>query len=204
MPREAYDADGNLIQGLPDEAELKTLQEAAAAKAELDAKVAEAQKKLEDYEKDPAFKNLGILRKKAEEAEKERDEWKTKYETAVPDSQPKYLSSEEAIKIAESVAEKKFLDKTVNNLLNEFGDKKEVVKKFYEKLSQGEELNEEKVKELVQTAANAAGLISQQTPFVTYHGGGTPKFDNEKSYADTAEGEAKAAALGMIIKPPKQ
>lgn len=202
---EAYDSDGNAIEGLPDEAELKTLQEQAAAKEEADKKVADLDKKIKEYESDPAYKNLGILRKKAEEAEKERDEWKKKLAEAIPKDEPKQFSEEELDKRMDERAERKFQEKIIERQLNTYGDKKEVVKKVFEKLSSGEQLTEDKITELMETAAKAAGLNPELSGAITFHGGGTPKFDTEeKSHADTPEGQARASAMGLRVNPPKQ
>lgn len=207
MPREVYDADGNAIEGVPDEAELKALKEAAEAKAALDTKVTEAQAKLDAYEKDPAYKNFGLLRKGKEDAEKERDDWKTKYETEHPDK-PKDFSQEDVDKRIDEVTEKKFVDRYTNTVLSQFGDKKAVVKVFFDKFAAGETLTEEKIVEYAQAAANAAGLNRKVNPIhqaIAVHGSGTPEFDEkEDDFADSEAGKAMAEAMGLPITPPKK
>ena len=197
MPRELYDADGNAVEGIPDDAELKALQQTASEKAEADKKVGEFEAKMKEIEGDPAYKNLGVLREKWKTAEKERDEWKGKAEALGGEQPPKPISQDEVKTAAEAAAEKIYLNKLVERELKQFGDQKDVVKKIFDKLTAGEQLTEEKVEEHLQTAAKAAGLAPTRSSVPTYQGGGAPKFDNDdKSFADTDEGKARAKAQG--------
>lgn len=202
MPRQLFDGDGNAVE-VPDENEIKAYQEAQAKVSELDAKIKEL-----EADSDPDWRTA---RKKMKDLSDERDDWKKKAEKAGVEVEPKPLPTEDIGRIAEERAEKVYIERYRDRRLAEFGDKREAVGRFFEKLSNGEKLDENKVDELIMAAARTAGVEVQSNPVNRAMGSSStsaPNFDptnnKEKDFADSDSGKGLAAAMGLTqaqVKP---
>lgn len=201
MPRELFDAEGVAHQ-VPDETELKAYQEAQT-------KVADLEKQMEELKADtnPDWKGA---REKMRVLEKEVGEWKAKAEKAGVQTEPKALPMEDLERIADERAEKVFLSRHRDRLIEQFGDKKETVLRFFNKLSEGEKLDEKKVEEFVIAAARTAGITDDSSPMrraMSSSGTAAPNFDSKppsESFADTDGGKALASRMGLTINQDKK
>lgn len=202
MPRTLYDENGNAVEGLPDENELKELLEVKTKLPTLE----EQAKKAQEYENDPAYKNFGVLRKSKEQAEKERDEWRKKAEESEPKDKEKKFTQEEVEKTAAIVAEKKYQEKYLNSIISQHGDKKDVVKAYFDKLSAGEELDEEKIEKFAQQAAELAGVAKKSDlhQVISRQSGSGPSFDDPGDrFANSEQGRKNAYDMGLNYAKPK-
>lgn len=201
MPRELFDAEGVAHQ-VPDETELKAYQEAQT-------KVADLEKQMKELEADtnPDWKGA---REKMRTLENEVKDWKIKAEKAGVQVEPKPLPMEDLERIADERAEKVYINRHRDRLLESFGDKKEVVTRFYNKLAEGETLNEKKVEELVLAAARTAGISDDSSPTrraMASSSTSAPNFDStppNANFADTEQGKALGSRLGLTINEAKK
>jgi len=205
MPRRLFDEEGNAIEGIPDEAELKDLQESKN-------KLTDAEKRISELseEVNPNYKALRDARKAAEERA-EAAEKKLK-ESGVASGEEKPMTKEEMEAFVDSRAEQVAMNRYRDRQLSQYGEKRTQVEGIFNRLAVGEKLNEDRVDELMDQAAAAAGIQKTQKrdPLrgAMNFTGGPPRLEEtkEKDFADSDEGKGLASAMGLSfakIKPKK-
>lgn len=191
MPRKITDDQGQEIE-VYDKAELE------AIKQEADSKIKEL-----EQEVNPNFREM---RQKYEQAIKDKKAADDKLKEFGVKEEGKTLSEEEIARIAD----RQYTERYKERVFDAFGDKKDVVKKYYEKLSQGENIKTEAdIERIAQEAARTAGLPSKlDTPRVQYpNRSSRPEFDmggKEEGFGGSEAGKSTAAAMGLIIENPNK
>lgn len=199
MPRVLYTEQGDAVEGIPDEEEIKSLTEAKS-------KVEQLEKQLNDA-KQEVNPNWREARQKMDTLQSELEIWKKKASEAGVKEEPKILPKEDYESLAEKKAEQVFLRKYKDRALSQFGEKKAVVESYFNKLSSGEELTEEKVDEYLTAAANAAGL--NRKPSYRAEAGivtGEPFVERreKEDFSETREGLDLAEAMGLSFPKAKK
>jgi hypothetical protein len=201
MPRKIQGEDGKEI-------EVFEASELEAAKAEAQKKAAEAEAKVKELEQE-LNPNWREARQKMKDLEEDASKWRKEAERLGAKPESKNISQEEIDRLAEGKAREVFLSEHKEEVLARFGDKRDIVENRFNKLAQGETLSKAKINELVQEAARAVGINRMPDPeinAIAAGGGAAPQFQQGTSqdFADTPQGEATAAAMGLVIAPPKQ
>lgn len=201
MPQTVKNSEGADI-------EVFTKEELEAEKAEASKKAQEAEDKIKELEQE-LNPNWREARKKMEILEKERDDWKTKAEGAGVKPEPTGVSPDEAKRIAEEAAGATYVNRYKDRVLSGFGDKREIVAKYFEKLTAGEQLDEAKIEQFANDAARAAGVLQQANPLnraIAAGGGSAPEFREapKDGFGDSEAGKSTAAAMGLQITAPKK
>jgi hypothetical protein len=183
----------------------KTEYEAASAKVK---ELEEKTKQLEQ-ETNPNWREA---RQKMSILEKERDEWKEKASKAgVKDD--RVLDATEIERIAEAKTQQTLLTSYKNQMLSKYGDKREAVEAYFNKLASGEKLDEAKIEQFVGDAARAVGVGVRQrdTGAMFGRGGSAPEFPGspnnplpEDGFGASTQGKSTAAAMGLVIDMPKK
>lgn len=194
MPRVIKGEDGQDIEVFE-----KT--EVEATKSQYEAKLKEIEQELNP--------NWREARQKMRDMEKERDEWMEKAKKAGVKEDASSMTKEEIARIASEKAERLYIDKYKERVLSRFGDKKDAVSKYFEKLANGETLTEEMVDKIADDAARAVG-IQRERDIREVHSaytGVAPRFEQElpdQGFGATDRGKATAQAMGLIIENPKK
>lgn len=195
MPRVLYDEEGNPVEGIPDEAELKEFKESKTKIDDLNTKI----KELED-DVSPDWR---VTRQRIKDLEKEKKDWEKRAKDAGHKEEPVALPKEDIEGIAEKTTNKVLIKQYVSRALASFGDKRDIVEAYYNKLSAGETLTEESADEFIRAAANAANLGNRKPDALRRAmaaGGAPPRFEmenGEKDYADSEEGKKLADQMGL-------
>ena len=219
--RKLFDKDGQEYE-IPDEEELKKLQE--------------AQKGLEELKGDETFQSLS-----AEHGTKNIKELLGKLKEGVNPNFPKLrkiisnlsetikksgkeidedgmvkevnknLTPEEVQKMIRQESQKMFIESALGSALNNINDKdsKEIVKRNFEKISDGEEINPQNINQFIKNAVSISG-INQPVDFLKsttsiMPGSSSANYSNTKQdYSTTEEGKALASSLGLVLESPKK
>lgn len=191
MPRKITDDQGQEIE-VYDKAELEAIQQQA------DARVKELEQDI-----NPNWKEARRRIAEQDQLLKEKD---TKLSQFGVKEEGKTLSEEEIAKIAD----RQYTERYKERVFDTFGDKKDVVKKYYDKLSQGENIKTEAdIERIAQEAARTAGVPSKlDTPRVQYpNRSSRPEFEmggKEEGFGGSEAGKSTAAAMGLIIENPNK
>ena len=191
MPRKITDDQGQEIE-VYDKAELE------AIKQEADARVKELEQDI-----NPNWKEARRRIAEQDQLLKEKD---TKLSQFGVKEEGKTLSEEEIAKIAD----RQYTERYKERVFDTFGDKKDVVKKYYDKLSQGENIKTEAdIERIAQEAARTAGVPSKlDTPRVQYpNRSSRPEFEmggKEEGFGSSEAGKRTAVEMGLIIENPNK
>lgn len=208
MPK-YYDDDGNEHE-LPSQEEIKELQEKAEKAGELDKFTkleADLRKALEIDEKADLTKAVKEAKEAANpnwpatRAKLERMETfvKSNFKDAkIKDDGEVELEEKIDMKTVEEKAKKAatetILGSEINKHLQKYPEnEREVVKKYFDKLTNGEEVNSENIPEYMTQSANAAGLgVKRDSGFNLE--GGAPKLEIKpgENFAETEQGKTAA------------
>lgn len=170
--------------------------------SEVEALKAEAEKKQKDLEQE--------LNPNWREARQKMKEMEEKLAKAGIKEPAPAVDKEEVARIASEQAEKKYMERYRDRVLDQFGEKKDVVKKVFDKLASGEQLTEDAIDRITKEAARAAGVSMEPDKTLQSRyavGGGRPSFEEgtkDEGFGATERGKATAAAMGLIIEVPKQ
>jgi hypothetical protein len=183
----------------------------AYTQAELDAAKAESEAKVKALEEE-INPNWREARHKMSEQERLLAEKDRKLAELGHKEPVMGLSAEDAAKIAVEKADEVYLGRYRERILSRFGDKKDAIKAYFDKLAAGEKLDEAKIDQYVNDAARAVGVRSEPDRDVMAQygrGGASPIFptapvEGQDGFAATQQGKATAAAMGLIIEPPKK
>lgn len=201
--RKLYAEDSTEVE-VPDEAELKALQEKATKVEELEKKLKEAEefngapadlrKRLKELKAESEVAALKL--KKFEETGKTLDD-----KGQVIDFKPT-LTAEEIEARQISVAHKVMVDVEKQKIFTKIpAEKRELVEKYYNKLTHGEQVNISNLGEYIEAAYNAAGLNIQVDPIkraIANINGKAPSFETKRDdFAESDTGKARAAAMGL-------
>lgn len=194
--RKLFDESGAEIEAMDDKeiGELK-------AKAEASVKLEEELKSLTD--KSVGLKNLreSLNRKERRIGELEEQLKASTDKKPVEDKKEdeKSLDSLDIEKRAENAARRVLLDSEINRHLGEFSDEERTkVKKYFDKLSHGEELNLDTMRVFLNEAERVA--FPERSASRPSFQGRPPRINtNEKTFSDTDEGKALANQLGFKI-----
>lgn len=191
MPRKLLDTDGNEIE-VPTQEEIDALSASASKVGDLEKQLAELSQDINP--------NWRKARELQANLERERDEWKAKAESAGVKSEPQILSADQISEIARKESKGVTLEDYKQGLLERFGDKKDVVEKYFNKLSAGEELTKEAVRNYIKDSARAVGIDREPNPELRarYASSGTePIFETDKKedFTETPEGQALSNAM---------
>jgi len=206
MPFEVYDAEGNKVEGVLDPAEVKALQESAT-------KVADLEKEL-GVIKQEVNPNWQEARRKMKQLEDENANFKKLKETGktvnekgeVVEFKENGTSVADTTKIAEDAAKRvtasAFVENRKKQHLAEFSDdKRKVVEHYFNKLSAGEEMTEEKVDEYMDSARRASGVtVNPVIRAQSFSSGRGYSDQKEPEFADSEKGSQFADAMGLKIK----
>lgn len=194
MPRELQDADGNKVSVL-DDTEIAELQK---AKADLDALGA-----------NPGVKSLReALERKEALIKSMKDDYEAtkamKKNAEVDEDEDVKMTQEEIMKLSDQAVTKRLINVEVNRELARLPDEqRESVKKAFDKLTAGEEVNEETVHVFIQQALSANNLRTKEPSRTASHGGRPARVtEQSSSFADTPEGKAFANRLGFKTEAP--
>lgn len=203
MPRELTDSEGNKVE-VPDEGELKSLNEKAQQAEELATKIKELEEGANpDWRK--VRQEQKELEKKLKDAESARDVLKTEAaKQGVKFEEDRKFSADDINKMAEEKANQVFLSRFRALQVSQFGERAKEVDALVGKLSAGEELTEAKLTENIQIAARALGLESNK-PNANMHISGSSGYipspkelgDQKQKFNETPEGQRLAGALGI-------
>lgn len=206
MPRTLFDESGNEVETL-EESEIEALKEASEKAAKLE----EELKLVED--KSAGVKSLreALKRKESLIADLQKKlEVKPEEEVGKESKQEPAMFDEEKIRsMTRSEASRVLMETEISKRLSEFSDDdKGLVKKVFDKLTSGEELNMETVGVFLEQASRAVFPQgdSRARGFSHSAGGRPPHLDTDKkkSFADTDEGKELAARMGFTIDNKKK
>lgn len=199
--RTLYDEAGNSVE-VPDEQELDSLKKAN-----------EEAEKLREQIKTVEEGSIGI--KSLREALKRKDALiaDLQKKTETPKEEPKEEKKEVVFdenrirELTRAEASKMLLDTEIDRSLSEYSDDdKKLVRRYFDKLTSGEELNVETMKVYMEQAARAAFPSTDVRSKFSHSAGGRPPIvdsDQRKSFADTDAGRELAQRLGMKLDIPK-
>lgn len=180
-------------------------------KAEIEQRESKIKELESDLSVNPSNAAFKQLRKEREQLTKEKEDWMKKaQEAGVKVETPPGISTEEISRIASESAEKTYMSRYKDRVLNQYGDRRETVEKYFEKLSAGENLTEDTIDRLVADAARAVGVNRSPNKDVSSQfgrQGSAPKFVPEvqdEGFGTTTQGKATASAMGLMIEPPKK
>lgn len=169
----------------------------------------EDKKELEEFREDSKAMNFRAMRKKIEGLEAELDKQGKKItddgkiETKAGD-----LTQEELIKKAEESGRKAALEQVYNSEIKKHLDsvvdeeKRGVVKKYFDKLSFGEELNLDFISSTMKEAMSLADIKDKD---IVLPPGSPPIIEEKKgNFAETEEGKQGAKEIGLTIESPKE
>lgn len=195
MPKIIKDENGNDIEVF-EKAEVEQTRTALEAKM----------KELEQ-EVNPNWREA---RRKMQELEEQRNLFEKQLKDAgLAKNNDAQIPKEEIERIATRKSEEIYIQRYRDRVLSQFGDKKDDVAKYFDKLANGETLTEDAVDRLAQDAARALGVqVNNGRDISSLYGraGGAPKFEqtsNDEGFGATERGRATAAAMGLIIEKPK-
>lgn len=198
MPRTLFNEDGSSVE-VPDAEEIQKLVDEKSALAT----------KLEELggEAGPDWKNLRREKKEIEDKLKKFESKAKEKGFSLEDEEKETLETEKIKKITQEEIRKRDLDDRMDEVLAEVPeDKRENVKHFFNKLSAGEEMTEEKFDTFVASSLQAVGIGREvEAPVVrrvtaSVGGSGVPKFSTKpKKFGDTEQGKAFAARIGLRI-----
>lgn len=123
---------------------------------------------------------------------------------------PTTTTPDEVTRIAREQAAATYLERHRDRVIAGYGDKAEAVRKYYDKLSQGETLDEATVDRIADDAARAVGARrspNPQTAAMYGREGAKPQFDDgsaEKGFGESKEGKTLANAMGIKIDKPNE
>ena len=114
-----------------------------------------------------------------------------------------------AEEVALSATQKFYLNQQIKqHLKNLPQDKQEAVKKVFDKLSAGEQLDEDKVDDYMEMARNSVGVQRKSTRTASNFAGAGSAFRNEmkddEDYADKPEGKEFISRMGLGQYSPKK
>lgn len=191
--RKLFDEAGNAVE-VPDDSELQALKTAKE----------EAEQLKKDLDKNAGVKNLreALARKEARIQSLEASTAKKEE----PKAQPTYeaVSDDDIRKTASQAAVRALMEVEIGRKLSDYDDEERTtVKKVFDKLVAGEELNMETMPVFLAQAESAAFPDRQRNTSVA-RSGRPPRQSEEKKqgYGDTDDGKAFAASLGLNIDPP--
>lgn len=199
--RTLFDESGAEVQ-VPDESELEELKKANEEAASLK----EQLKTLEDG-------SVGM--KSLREALKRKDALISDLQKkTAPVEAPKEVKAETPAfdesrlrELTRAEASKVLLEAEINRSLSEYSDDdKKVVKRYFDKLSAGEELNMETLGVYMEQATRAAFPSTDVRSRFSHTAGGRPPIveETKKSFADSDAGRELAARLGMKLDIPSK
>lgn len=209
MPKTYFDEDGAEHE-LPTQEELKELQEKAEKAGGLDKFIkleADLRKALDVDEKTDLTKAVKEAKEAANpnwpktRAKLERMETFIKgnfKEAKIKDDGEVELEEKIDLKTVEERAKKAAIETILGNEINKHLQKypeneRQVVKKYFEKLTNGEELNSDNIETFVLQSASAAGLGTKHNSGFNLEGG-IPKLDIKpgENFAETEQGQKAA------------
>lgn len=207
MPRTLYDEAGNEIE-VPEETELDSLK----AAAEEAAKLKEEIKTIED-------KSVGV--KSLREALKRKESLITDLQKKLEGKPEAAAKNEEQKASTVSLDEDKIRSMTrdeasrilmetevVRHLAEYSDDDRKLIRKTFDKLSAGEELNVDTLPVFLEQAARATFPASDaRATGIMHTAGGRPprvESDSGKSFADSDAGKELARRLGMRLEKPNK
>jgi len=203
MTRELLDSEGNKVE-VPDDAELKTLQEKADQTDALQGKIKELEEGVNpDWRK--VRQEQKALEVRLAEAEAARSALKSEAEKqGVRIEEDKKFTADDIGKLAEEKANQVFLSRYRALQVAQFGERAKEVDALVGKLAAGEQLTEESLMSHIQIAARALGLESNNQNNNMNIAGSSgfvpdPKDlgDNRKRFSETEEGQQLAGSLGL-------
>lgn len=214
MPRDLYDAEGNKVEGVLDDAEMKALQDKAKSVEESTATITKLQDDLKTIQSEvnPNWQAARIKMKQLEDENAKLKELEKTGKTLDEKGQVVDFkgnngpSAEEVARIARESAtqatQSAFVENRKKLHLQEFGeDKRKVVEHYFNKLSAGETLTEEKVDEYMESARRASGLTTNPINRAnSFSAGKGFTNQNEPEFTDTEQGKAWADRMGLKTK----
>lgn len=195
--RKLFDAEGKEVE-VPDEAEIEALK-----KAEEDLKA---------FNEGKGVKNLReVLSRRDEELEvarKAKQELEAKLAERGEDETkaPEVLSPEKIQELIQQGIHGSMVGVEVQKALSQYSEEdRKVVKRYYDKLSNGESVDINNVSTFLDEAARFAFPDATDRTSRVSHGGKAARGkDEEKTFGDTDEGKDFAARMGLNISAPKE
>ena len=200
VPKTLYDEKGEPIEVM-DDAEIQALKDAAAEREELKTQLGALE------EGSPGIKSLreAIKRKDEKIAELTQASKAPAPVVEQPKDAPKVPTLEEIQAMTAKAATNSLLEQEIARALSKHGeDDRKTIRKFYEKLTNGEEISMENVHSFI---SQAEALVKPNTPASRPVNGHVPRPVEERTndnFADTDAGKGLAARLGLNIQPPKK
>ena len=191
--RTLYNEDGTEVQ-VPDEQELQALQE---AKSKVEA-IPTLEAQIEEL-KQAANPNFKAIREKEERL---KSALKSKGIELDKDGLPIITPDEEQAKIIDQRVQQATIRSLVNRAAREFGENSEAVIAKFNKLTAGEEVNEDNYDNYLQEAIRAVGIVEEK-PVVNparkaaFTSRGTAPLPKEDNFAETNEGSELGKRLGL-------
>jgi hypothetical protein len=197
MPEKYVDDQGNEVE-LHTPEEVAALQEKAAQADDLRAQI----KALEDGS--PGIRNLREALSRKEERIKELES-QTPIEAEKPkEKEVPQMDTEKYAEVAREQSLKVAIDVEVTRALSDYSpEDKALVKKYFGKLTHGEDVNLETIHSFIEEAKQVAFPNKPREEKRASFGGRSPASSPEKKgYGDTDAGKAFASQLGINIEPP--
>lgn len=198
--RQLFDESGNQVE-VPDEQELESLKSAQEEANSLK----EQMKTLEDG-------SVGI--KSLREALKRKDsliadlQKKAEAPKEVKKEEPPVFDEEKYRQMSRAEASKILLETEISRSLSEYSeDDKKLIKRNFDKLTAGEELNIETMSVYMEQATRAAFPSTDVRSKFSHSAGGRPPIVDDgqkKSFADSDAGRDLAARMGLKLEAPKR
>jgi phosphomevalonate kinase len=202
MPRALFDEAGNQVE-VPDEQELESLK---SAQEEANA-LKEQIKAFEDGSVGMKSLREALKRKDSLIADLQKKAEAPKQEAKVEEKK-EVFDEEKYRQMSRAEASKILLETEISRSLSEYSeDDKKLIKRNFDKLTAGEELNMETMSVYMEQAARAAFPSTDVRSKFSHSAGGRPPIVDDgqkKSFADSDAGRDLAARMGLKLEAPKR
>lgn len=200
MPRKLYDENGDEVEVLSDEEvnELKTKSE----------KVSELEKQISDLSADEGNRNWKAIREAKANLEAKLKEMGVETDENGKPKPKSSFTEEDISNLVKKQANQLFVDRelaTAMKVLTE--DQQKVVKSYFSKLTNGEEISPDNVSKFIESSIRAAVPTNDVNPILKNIAGGTssgtPNNVGDTKFSDTEAGKSLATELGMTLEQTK-
>jgi len=191
MERILFDEDGNEVK-VPDEKTINDFKAGHDKNIERRETEKELKNELKEFKSDDKSKNFRIMRKQNESLKvKLAEKGEVISDDGKIEKKAENLTEERIAEIAGNATKKMLLENRVSSELSRIEDKDQraVVKKYFEKLSAGEELSNEVIESNFEKAMTLADVSVKSSNSIS---GLPPRFessDKKKDFTDTDEGK---------------